>query len=62
MIQSNITYGESINIKLLSDMAVGIGGDRWPAANKFCDLICTTKLYSFYGELFNNKKILGTLL
>ena len=58
MIESNLTFGENTKIKLLTQMVVGIGGDRWPAANKFCELICHNKLRIFYSELFDNKRVI----
>ena len=58
MIESNLNYGDNVSLKLCTHMAVGIGGDRWPAANKFCELICDKMLNSFYFQLFNDHTVI----
>jgi SAM-dependent methyltransferase len=40
------------------DMGVGIGGDKWPAADLFCFLAASTKLESFFNQLFDGKRVL----
>ncbi len=45
-------------IKLYVDMSVGIGGDKWPAAEEFCHLISNPKWTSFFASLFNNKRVI----
>ena len=56
---TEITYcNHSIHLKLLTDGEVGIGGDRWPAANKFCELVSNKKLQNYFSQLFNTKRIL----
>ena len=55
---TEITYcNHSIHLKLLTDGEVGIGGDRWPAANKFCELVSNKKLNktSKHYEIKKNK-------
>ena len=38
---------------LLVDMAVGIGGDKWPAADMFCQTVCNN--VRFFESLFAKK-------
>lgn len=52
-----IAFG-NIGIKLKVDMRVGIGGDRWPAANLFCNFISQPRWQSFFKDLFKDKAII----
>ena len=39
---------KSVEIALYVDMNVGIGGDIWPAAQLFCDVITNSSQYCVY--------------
>jgi tRNA1(Val) A37 N6-methylase TrmN6 len=39
-------------------MGVGIGGDKWPAADQFCSLITDYRWAAFFEDLFSNKKVI----
>lgn len=45
-------------ISLNVDMAVGIGGDTWPAAEVFCKYILDNTQRSFFERLFSGRDIL----
>jgi hypothetical protein len=47
----------SLSISLEVDMSVGIGGERWPAASNFCNLISNPLWAHFFGKLFQDKRI-----
>ncbi len=49
-------YNTTLHLYL--DMGVGIGGDKWPAAEKFCHLLAYNGKHAFFGELFNSKTCL----
>lgn len=53
----NLQY-DTISLQLHVDMAVGIGGDKWPAADQFCSIITEMKWRSFFGSLFNGKSVI----
>lgn len=40
------------------DMDVGIGGDKWPAAELFCSYISMPANISFFSDVFRNKSII----
>ena len=42
-----------VRINLLVDMGVGIGGDKWPAADMFCRTLCNN--VCFFESLFSGK-------
>jgi len=61
MIATKLTYGngdKAVEVDLMADMGVGIGGDRWPAANLFCDFLSNEKWSDFFTNLFLNKKVI----
>lgn len=45
-----------IEIDLYLDMAVGIGGDKWPAADLFCQLCTANQWKSWFTELFHQRR------
>jgi hypothetical protein len=47
---------ETAEIDLFCDMTVGIGGDKWPAADQFCKVISQPKSFEFFSKLFNNAR------
>lgn len=53
----DVTYGEH-KLRLFLDMGVGIGGDKWPAADSFCNMVTQTQWYNFFGGLFDGKRVL----
>jgi 2-polyprenyl-3-methyl-5-hydroxy-6-metoxy-1,4-benzoquinol methylase len=53
----DITYGE-YNLRMFLDMGVGIGGDKWPAAEKFCTTITQERWKAFFQALLDGKRIL----
>ena len=54
---SVVKFGD-VDIKLKVNMSVGIGGDRWPAANLFSNLISQSKWKVFFTDLFKDKSII----
>lgn len=46
----------NISISLLLDMSIGIGGDKWPAADLFCQLITSNNWKEYFQILFQNKR------
>jgi hypothetical protein len=46
-----------VHLQLHVDMNIGIGGDKWPAADLFCNLVASDRWRSFFGELFDRKSI-----
>jgi hypothetical protein len=53
----SVAYGE-IQMVLLVDMAVGIGGDKWPAADLFCQLCTSSQWKVYFSDLFKNQRCL----
>lgn len=56
-----VSHGREVNleysgetVKLFLDMSVGIGGDKWPAAELFCSFICSTKWKEFFAQIIHN--------
>lgn len=45
-------------LNLFLDMGVGIGGDKWPAEEKFCNMLIQPRWKSFWAELFSEKVVL----
>lgn len=45
------------DLNLYVDMGVGIGGDRWPAAETFCDFILDPHYHDFFASLFHHKRV-----
>ncbi len=45
-----------VRLQVKLDMSVGIGGDKWPAADKFCDFICSDQWRGYFDKLFRDKK------
>jgi len=56
-----ITYdgssSSSSSLKLYVDMKVGLGGDKWPAADLFIAFINDKRWKDFFSELFHDKTI-----
>ncbi len=50
-----VVYNE-IKIDLLLDMGVGIGGDKWPAADLFCQLVTSEVWRPWFQQIFQGKK------
>ena len=48
---------KQVTMTLFVDMGVGIGGDKWPAADQFCSVITDYRWESFFEDLFSNKRI-----
>lgn len=58
-----ITYdgsssSSSSSLKLYVDMKVGLGGDKWPAADLFIAFINDKRWKGFFTDLFHNKTIM----
>jgi hypothetical protein len=49
-------YGLEVKLKL--DIGVGIGGDKWPAAELFCDIIAQERYSDVFHKLFDGKRII----
>jgi methylase of polypeptide subunit release factors len=53
--------GKEINVhglRLFVDMGVGIGGDKWPACDMFCDFIEDVRWTAFFSEIFRGKRVI----
>lgn len=55
--ETDVTYGKH-TLRMFLDMGVGIGGDKWPAADTFCNMITSPEWSKFFMHLFNGKRIL----
>jgi protein N-lysine methyltransferase METTL21A len=47
-----------LEVHLSLDMNVGIGGEHWPAAHMFSNLITAECYFNFFDELFKDKSII----
>ena len=45
-------------INLMVDMKVGIGGDKWPAAEMFCKILLDPRFHDFFRNFFNKKNVI----
>lgn len=54
---TKLKYG-AIEVDLIADMGVGIGGDRWPAANLFCDFVTSEKWSDYFTNFFRDKHVI----
>ena len=54
---TSIEVHKHVTMTLFVDMGVGIGGDKWPAADQFCSVITDYRWESFFEDLFSNKRI-----
>lgn len=52
--QIEMEYNNSGKLNLFVDMGVGIGGDKWPAAELFCHFITHKRWKKFFSDLFAN--------
>ena len=52
-----IKYND-IEVTLKLDMQIGIGGDKWPAAELFCNIATSNKFIPSFESLFNGKRIM----
>ena len=52
-----VNYGDH-PLRLFLDMGVGIGGDKWPAADMFCSMITLPRWKDFFGHIFQEKRVL----
>mmetsp|Transcript_8680 Transcript_8680/g.8800 ORF Transcript_8680/g.8800 Transcript_8680/m.8800 type:complete len:133 (-) Transcript_8680:121-519(-) len=43
-------------LMILSDNSVGIGGDKWPAAELFCDFLSNSVWRDYFSSLLANKR------
>jgi hypothetical protein len=53
----SFSYGSN-EIELHVNMSIGIGGDKWPAAELFCSLISSPSWKEYFRSLFYGKKII----
>jgi SAM-dependent methyltransferase len=44
-------------LKLHVDMNIGIGGDKWPAAELFCNLISSPRWATFFQGVFRGQRV-----
>jgi hypothetical protein len=47
-----------LELFIRTNMRVGIGGDRWPAATLFSELLTQNRLQKFFENLFDNKVVI----
>ena len=52
----SLRFSSSLTVDLYVDMAVGIGGDKWPAADQFCHFIATE--HAYFRNLFEGKSVI----
>lgn len=52
-----VSYG-NCELRVFLDMGVGIGGDKWPAADVFCNTLVQPKWKEFFAGLLNGKRVL----
>lgn len=52
-----IEYG-SVSLRLHCNMGVGIGGDKWPAAELFCELVTDPRWRPYFQGLFEGKTVI----
>lgn len=57
MSMKHMVYGAE-TLHLYVDMSVGIGGDRWPAADLFNQLLTHARWRPLFSKLFENKTVL----
>lgn len=53
----SFSYG-STEIELHVNMSIGIGGDKWPAAELFCCMISSSTWQAYFMSLFYRKKVI----
>lgn len=53
----DVTYG-GCKMHMFLDMGVGIGGDKWPAAENFCTLITSKEWFPFFNGLIADKRVI----
>ena len=46
-----------LELTLTADFSVGIGGDKWPAAESFCNFVVDPVWRDFFNELFHHKRV-----
>lgn len=39
-------------------MIVGIGGDKWPAADQFCSIISSQRFVALYRDIFKGRSVI----
>ena len=49
---------ESRAVKLVVDLAIGLGGDLWPATHHFCRFITSYSDRSFFHRIFDNRSVI----
>ena len=54
--QVNLIYGD-IHATLYVDMSVGLGGDKWPAAELFCQFISDKRWSKAMRSIFGGKRV-----
>jgi len=55
MVERKVKYHD-VEVVLKLDMGIGIGGDKWPAAELFCNVATDPKYFNEFGKLMNNKR------
>lgn len=55
--ETNVCFGSN-QLRVFLDMGVGIGGDKWPAADIFCNLIVEPQWRQFFVQLLDGKRVL----
>ena len=53
---SELVHYNGYLINLCLDMSVGIGGDKWPAVDLFCQLITSLEWKDYFFQLFSSKR------
>lgn len=55
--ESKLQYNE-YSLHVCLDMQVGLGGDKWPAADLFCFLITSPLWIPMFNPIFDNKTVI----
>ena len=48
----------NVDVVLKLDMGVGIGGDKWPAAELFCTVVSDKKHLGTFSSVFDGKRVI----
>jgi predicted nicotinamide N-methyase len=55
MVERTVKYND-LEVVLKLDMGIGIGGDKWPAAELFCNVATDPKYRKEFSSLFDSKR------
>ncbi len=47
----------TVDMSIHADMGIGIGGDKWPAAELFCEVISDPRWKDYFRKFFEGKRV-----